>query len=321
MERTGSEDDLKTTDGQVSDQQDSASSSLKGTASVVDLSLEGGRQSSVVTARGTADGLVIRLDGRVDKIGLREALEEFLHARKAFLSGHEISFEWVGVRPSENIVEELSSLLYDKFSIKVKSSRMRDPQARVGLSKDMEISSDDAVGRGNNLINRSIDVRSNESRGPSLFDGMEGLGKNRDEPLIGGAHSGVGGRAVSGEAFWDDPDARIVYATLRSGQKIETDHSLVIMGDVNSGAEIIAGGDIIVLGTLRGVAHAGAYDETGGGRIIFALNLQATQLRIGMVISRGSSESQRQPEIARVEGGLIVVETYTAKSLASRRRE
>ena len=106
---------------------------------------------------------------------------------------------------------------------------------------------------------------------------------------------------------------------MRSGQRIESEHSVIVVGDVNSGAEIVAGGDIIVLGTLRGVAHAGAYDETGGGRLIFALNLAPTQLRIGAIISRGSSEGKHGAEVARVEGNLIVVEAYQARNIVLRR--
>jgi septum site-determining protein MinC len=128
--------------------------------------------------------------------------------------------------------------------------------------------------------------------------------------------------------LWDEPDTRLYYGTLRSGQKIETEHSLVVFGDVNSGAEVIAGGDIVILGTLRGIAHAGAYDESGGGRVIFSLNLQPTQLRIGLVISRGSAADDLEstprggiPEIARVQSNLIVVEPYQSRTVWSRRRE
>ena len=46
--------------------------------------------------------------------------------------------------------------------------------------------------------------------------------------------------------------------SLRSGQKIETEGSLVVIGDVNSGAEVVAGDNIVILGALRGLAHAGA---------------------------------------------------------------
>ena len=124
--------------------------------------------------------------------------------------------------------------------------------------------------------------------------------------------------------LWDDPDARIIYGTLRSGQKVETEHSIVVFGDVNSGAEVIAGGDIVILGTLRGIAHAGAYDESGGGRVIFSLNLHPTQLRIGLVISRGGGENSSRgtvAEVARVENNMIVVEPYQSRTVWVRRRE
>jgi septum site-determining protein MinC len=127
--------------------------------------------------------------------------------------------------------------------------------------------------------------------------------------------------AVVNSALWDDADTRIICRTLRSGQKIETEHSLLIVGDVNSGAELVAGGDIVVLGAMRGVAHAGAFDETGGGRFIFALDLQPTQLRIGSIISRGSGSNRANgPEIAKVDGNIIVVETYSNKALLGMRR-
>lgn len=46
--------------------------------------------------------------------------------------------------------------------------------------------------------------------------------------------------------------------SLRSGQRMETEGSLVIIGDVNSGAEVMASDNIVVVGALRGLAHAGA---------------------------------------------------------------
>jgi septum site-determining protein MinC len=109
---------------------------------------------------------------------------------------------------------------------------------------------------------------------------------------------------------------------------MESEHSIIVVGDVNSGAEVIAGGDVIILGTLRGIAHAGAYDESGGGRVIFSLNLRPTQLRIGLVISRGSGAEDAEstprgglPEVARVDGNMIVVEPYQSRTVWARRRE
>lgn len=305
----------------------------------------------IVTARGTIDGVVIRLDGRVDGSTLKEALDDFVSTRKAFLAGNEVSLEWIGVRPNESTVSDLSSLLSSVYDITVKASRVREqhrvmtnvdeasPSSRTqspgGVSSGAASSGAPAEPRSVNearILSESratsrmaearaqsgVDRGADPSRALSLFDGMEVVSEGHFGPSSG---ISPGNDTAVASAFWDDPDARVIYTTLRSGQKIETDHTLVIMGDVNSGAEIIAGGDIIVLGTLRGLAHAGAYDETGGGRIIFAINLQPTQLRIGSIISRGSTDVQKIPEIARVEDRFIIVEPYQSRNVSGKRRD
>ncbi len=70
--------------------------------------------------------------------------------------------------------------------------------------------------------------------------------------------------------------------SIRSGQRIEEEGSVVILGDVNSGAEIIAADNIVVLGTLRGLAHAGAKGNRKA--IIAAGKLDTVQLRIANVV-------------------------------------
>lgn len=70
--------------------------------------------------------------------------------------------------------------------------------------------------------------------------------------------------------------------SLRSGQKIEYEGSLVILGDVNAGAEVIAGENVVVLGILRGLAHAGANGNKEA--IIAAAAIEAPQLRIANIV-------------------------------------
>ncbi len=246
-------------------------------------------RSGIVTARGTGDGLVIRLDGRVDTGSLRAALYDFTLSRKSFLAGNKVSFEWIGEEPSNEIVEDLKTMLFDEFEVAVTASNLQKKNKVERITED----SDSSLG---------------------LFGGIEGIDGLTNSNSITPDIDVFGEPHPPLQPSWDDPDARVVYATLRSGQRIETEHTLIVVGDVNSGAELIAGGDIIVLGTLRGVAHAGAYDETGGGRFIFGLSLQPTQLRIGIVISRGTKEFGKVPEIARVDGNMIVVEPYHAKT-------
>ncbi len=69
---------------------------------------------------------------------------------------------------------------------------------------------------------------------------------------------------------------------LRSGQKIEFGGSVVVIGDANDGSEIIAGDNIVVVGTLRGLAHAGA--EGNKDATIAASSIETLQLRIANVI-------------------------------------
>ncbi len=101
--------------------------------------------------------------------------------------------------------------------------------------------------------------------------------------------------------------------TLRSGQKISYRGTIIILGDVNPGSEVVASGDILVMGTLRGMAHAGVEGDTTA--IVAAFRLNPTQLRIGEIISRPPEEKEvgpSFPEIARLKDNVIIIEPYNA---------
>jgi septum site-determining protein MinC len=126
----------------------------------------------------------------------------------------------------------------------------------------------------------------------------------------------------------------LVRRTLRSGQSLQHLGHVVVIGDVNPGAEIIAGGDVVVWGRMRGMIHAGALGDNKA--IVCALDLRPTQLRIGSHIatsppetgtpssktgrdsgspSRLSAEGKRdvQPEVAFVQDELIVAEPWSSR--------
>lgn len=103
----------------------------------------------------------------------------------------------------------------------------------------------------------------------------------------------------------------LVQRTIRSGQRVFYPGNVVVLGDVNPGGEVIAGGNIIVMGTFRGIAHAGALGKEDA--IIAALHLEPSQLRIAGYITRapeGDYSSAYQPEIARVQDGIVIIEQY-----------
>lgn len=101
----------------------------------------------------------------------------------------------------------------------------------------------------------------------------------------------------------------VVEKTLRGGQNITYPGSVVVIGDVNPNASVIAGGNIIILGKCRGVAHAGAY----GNQLatITAGKLIAPQLRIAGLIARSPDQKADKPdfiETARIQDGFVVIE-------------
>ena len=105
--------------------------------------------------------------------------------------------------------------------------------------------------------------------------------------------------------------AKFHKGNLRNGMIMEYDGSLVILGDVNAGAEVKATGNILILGALKGIAHAGCNGNTDA--FVFALSLIPVQLRIGNIITRfpdGDSKVNRKPEYAYVEDGKIYVSPF-----------
>lgn len=96
--------------------------------------------------------------------------------------------------------------------------------------------------------------------------------------------------------------------TLRSGQEVVYKGSVVIIGDVNPGAKVIAGGDIIVRGTCRGLVHAGAYGNVEA--TITAKRLLASQIRIASLIARAPDnlDKPEYTEIARIIDGNVMIE-------------
>lgn len=96
--------------------------------------------------------------------------------------------------------------------------------------------------------------------------------------------------------------------SLRSGQRIEVEGSIVVIGDVNAGAEVIAGDNIVVVGTLRGLAHAGAKGNKEA--IITTSTLDAVQLRISNIVKEIEMNNEYVYDNAYiyVDGDKIIIE-------------
>lgn len=107
------------------------------------------------------------------------------------------------------------------------------------------------------------------------------------------------------------PQTRIVEGPIRSGVILEHVGHLIVFGDVNPGAEVRATGNIVVLGCLRGTAHAGIGRDVG---FILALQLEPRQLRIGRKVARADANAAASgAEIAYATNESIVVERYSGR--------
>lgn len=105
----------------------------------------------------------------------------------------------------------------------------------------------------------------------------------------------------------ENSETKFHRGSLRCGQKLEFEGSLVILGDVNNGAEVIAGENIVVLGILRGLAHAGAKGNT---KAIIAANLiESPQIRIANKVKEMYKDlSEQNYKCAFMEKDEIVLE-------------
>lgn len=301
--------------------------------------------TKTITARGTEDGLILRIDGRAEWREVIHDIETFLGSRKKFFQGGEVSIEWLDRLPTKEQCDELEVLLKDVYGIsivkrpkkqppmKVKPAESNTIKARQKPARTVALFDEDKTNRDtiplNEQIERIINEEEENSFSRSRFVGSEtsgtdatfSVGKDVSVDEVGKRYLNKMSKVFGEDPFFeDDANAKIVFGTLRSGQKVETPFSLVVIGDVNPGADLIAGGDIIVFGSLRGTAHAGAYDEDSFDKVIVSLAMRPMQLRIGSIISRGSDEVVKGAEIARIDSRRIIVEAFNPRVSGKKQR-
>ena len=116
------------------------------------------------------------------------------------------------------------------------------------------------------------------------------------------------------EANYDSVSGRegeFYRGTLRSGQVLDVETSIIILGDVNNGAKVISKGNVIILGSLKGNVFAGSAGNVDA--FVIALDMKPVQIRIADTIARSPDESPRrsktkETKIAFWEDGNIYIE-------------
>ena len=203
----------------------------------------------------------------------------------------------LGEGPFDQVVTEMETRLSSKASFFL-GGRVA---LRVG-DRALSVSQLESIGARMERI--GVTLWAVESEHPTTHLAAEELGlETQLRPVI---LSPLPGR----QAPREDMPGVVTRRTLRSGQAYRKTGHVTLIGDVNPGAEVVAGGDIVIWGKLRGFAHAGAMGDDQA--IICALQLAPSQIRIGSHIARSPERGRMPPvpEIASVQDGEIVVESW-----------
>lgn len=232
--------------------------------------------SKQINIKGIREGLLIIVDDALSYDEMRDLLEAELAEKEAFLHGSQITLQ-VGSRP----LRTSQLLQIQKLFIR------HDLALRAILS-------DEATTRA-------------AARDMGFATRLAGSHTDLDGNFIAGAAPETAVPHSNGDNL---PGGLVLKETLRSGRRVFHEGDVVVIGDVNPGAELIAGGDVIVWGRLRGLVHAGALGNESA--VICALDLSPTQLRIAdqIAIAPPEKEKNPKPETAVIRDGRIVAEQW-----------
>ena len=232
-------------------------------------------QAEQINIKGIREGLLLTIEDGTSFAEMIASLAHELDAKEAFLQGSAITLQ-VGLRPLRQSQLMQLQKLFDRHQLPLRAI-LTDEESTREAAREM--------GFATRLSGSSTDLDGN--------------------------HVLQNATAVHEQPETDNlPGGLVLKETLRSGRRVYHEGDVIVIGDVNPGSEIIAGGDVIVWGRLRGLVHAGAMgDDTA---VICALELTPTQLRIydQIAISPDEKEQNPKPEKAFIKDGQIIAEQW-----------
>ena len=244
--------------------------------------------SEAVSFKGNKDGIVLLLDLRVEFESLCQMIVQKLWDSRNFLGDHTALIINSGTDVLDSGQRLALKVLLQSLGHEVKYFL---PEAEAeSTAKETAQPKTEAAGKAESKVGAHTKTAVSECVIPE-----ETLQQVRPE--------------LADVEHYMTKSALAVRKNIRSGQKISYDGTLIIFGDVNAGAELEAAGHILVLGALRGVAHAGCKGDKNA--VIYANQLSSVQLRIADLIARapdGENTKRNIPEIARIMDNYLVIE-------------
>ncbi|MBF6612067.1 MAG: septum site-determining protein MinC [Chloroflexi bacterium] len=245
------------------------------------------QSSSSVIIKGVREGLLLILDDEVSFAQILTDLAERIKGQPSFFSGAVVILN-AGRRVIDNPEFGVLYNMLTRNGMKVQSLVSLSAQSRLV-----------AEGFGVN------------SRPPSFAAGDAGVSlglRDRGIPTIITNEVLEGGVTEVGSGLF-------LRCNLRPGQSVRFAGDVCVLGDIETGAEIIADGDVVIWGSLKGLVHAGVSGDDEA--VVCALQMSPMQLSIAGVVSRfpghttGYLDRPQPPELARLDAGHIVVEAWS----------
>lgn len=313
---------------------------------------------SIVRIVGTGDGIVMRIgdqDGRWSDIV--RVLAGHLSRAEGFFQGERVAIEIGSRLLSADDMQQIADVLAG-YNIAIWAVRTSNPETRrmvqeIGLAAEGMDGSQDGQGSSSgknerarwevhlgqrNQTTPSVKPHSEFQPPQAIADAIaeraidQSAQTEEAQPAPPKAERPARPPSAASLVESEDPDdltspevilapPYIYRGTLRSGQVFRHAGTIMLIGDVNPGAEVISGGDIFVWGRLRGIVHAGAMGNERA--VVCAIDFEPIQLRIAGYIAMSpkavSNEPGRwfwrrnateKPEVARVMGRQIVVDVW-----------
>ena len=248
----------------------------------------------LVRVNGRGWNIDFTLDDKVDCHVLVDSLRQHLSGSSGWFKGFPVAVN-VGARATNlDDLRMIRDVIEGEHHIPI--SRFE-----LGDAASLESALSEGVGV---TVNLGLNGHSQDSRDAFLFAPQEPSSK---------VHSDTEDSKPA------KPEPLVIKSTCRSGLAVSHDGDLIVLGDVNPGAELTAAGDIVVAGALRGAAHAGFNDVGASSSVIVAATLEPLLLRIGNHVrteepkKEKSKSRTKTAEIAYVKGGAsIAVEPFTS---------
>ncbi|MFN0252983.1 MAG: septum site-determining protein MinC [Kofleriaceae bacterium] len=270
--------------------------------------------------RGTARGLEVVIDATADVDAITGAMVMWLDKAPGFFKGSDVRIRVESGPLAPGCLGRIDTIA-ERFELRiaeVTAAKVAIPLGVFGVVDEPQLAQGSAP---TNDVAEAIaefdDVPTGNGPVPAGPITVEQLVAphlvDEDEPTLSGAPIALAATAETALATKsaDSSATRVVVGPVRSGVILDHEGHLFIFGDVNPGAEVRATGNIVVLGRLRGTAHAGIGQELG---FILALRLEPQQLRVGRKVARSGEDFRAvEPEIAFLTDDKIVVERYQGR--------